>query len=307
MTSKRMTVVASASALAGFGLLLWLHAVISAQRRSGNPRGIREEFVASQGLELRDATGLTVGTLVNTEQLKSLILDTGLGFAKGEIYENRAMLSVGIVTADRATGIDVEIRDDGFAITGRREGNDSRFGGEWGYRSRAQHEHADIAKRLSMLFAHPEAAGKRSDDDDLIPSQDLQLRDRDGWQFAALGLRANGNPALAIADRDGTVRVMWTQSTEPVDANSWELAAYDKRGNMRADLELHPDRTPDLVIFADDIGTYYICDFKSGTLVPDVNHSDSRNALSWISPMQGRHTIPLGLFDNRNRKLWSAP
>jgi TPR repeat protein len=92
---------------------------------------------------------------------------------------------------------------------------------------------------------------KRFDDDTAIPTEDVRLKNRNGWVFASLGLGAGpGSPGIAFADSSGNVRVTWFQRESA--ENWWDIAVWDTAGEMRLSLQLRPGQSPNLVVYPDD-------------------------------------------------------
>jgi hypothetical protein len=145
--------------------------------------------------------------------------------------------------------------------------------------------------------------------DEYVPTEDLHLRNREGWVFASLGLSESGDAGIAIADKRGTVRLTCFERKALRDPSSepewWDLAVLDKSGRMRLSLQLRPAQVPDLVLYPNEIGEEYVLDFGSQKLKHrDDNHSSD---LSWLPPIQTGPRGQIQFVDNRGRKLWGAP
>jgi hypothetical protein len=149
--------------------------------------------------------------------------------------------------------------------------------------------------------------GKQFDDDLVLPSEDVHFRNRQGWVFASLGLAANGDPGIALADARGRVRVTCFERRLLGDATSdgWQVAVLDQSGAMRLSLGLRPNEAPDLVFYMDDISTQSVLDFGSHRFTPKDDAHPS--TLGWFPSMQIRPRGKIRVADNRGRMLWSAP
>jgi hypothetical protein len=133
------------------------------------------------------------------------------------------------------------------------------------------------------------------------------LHDREGWQFASLGLTESDDPAIALADLNGIVRFAWVQrQTEfSLEQDWWDMAVFDKTGRLRVSLELHPNEVPSLIIYPEAPGFQYFADFSSRKLA--ALNEQSQSTVSWLSVMRGHPARPVRLLDNRKKVLWKAP
>ena len=84
----------------------------------------------------------------------------------------------------------------------------------------------------------------------------------------------------------------------------WDFAVFDKSGNLRVNLEMHPDEPINLTTYPEEGGEFYV-DFKSGELKKKQNDSDGR--MAWLAPVKLNPHRPITLSNNRDQKLWSAP
>jgi hypothetical protein len=298
MSARRTLLVVLVSALAGAGAVLRWQSSISAQHRgTTEPRGIREEFIATRALELRNDENplLTVG--IDDDYVGIMSYGNGGPWVAMDIYPGgRASVHIyGSIHGKGGGDVLAIAEDDGFMVSG---GANPVFG-RW-----TQLLKPGFFGQIHELMSTSRPTGKSFDD--VIPTEDLRLRNRNGWRFASMGLTDSGDPGIAFADSKGVVRAVWVLRQRPRPGPDWwEVSIFDKSAHLRVSLELHPGKPPDLVLFADDIGGQYYTDFDSGKLTR--KHDSSQSALPWLSQVQAIPARPVQLLDNRHRKLWSAP
>jgi hypothetical protein len=186
------------------GFAFWWRATSAPQH---SLRQVREELVPTQALQLQDGTGKDLGYIgVLTEEptrFKSLSLD----LAHFAVYES------GRTTLTLQKLVTATIDDDGFFVGDGQPHSDRNpyVSGKWEYKSRRDrarlYPFRSRLERIQSLLSPPK--GRSFGDDDTVPTEDLRLRDRNGWQFATLGLDSRGNPSIAFADSKSVVRLVW--------------------------------------------------------------------------------------------------
>jgi hypothetical protein len=283
-------VVAICSALVGAVAVLWWQLP-----RVAESRHVRDEFVPTQDLSLTDATGFPLGALSVESGLVTLHLYTG---GTSGVY---SQVFANIYSGGRVY-VDIEGRGEMTGITVGLNHTDV-----WDFkRGSIYGAWTDLSEWDRTRNQFLPSRGIHFYDDAALPSEDIHLRNRDGWVFASLGTTATGDPALALADAQGSVRLMWALRRGVQEADWWwDVAVWDKAGIMRMNLELRRGQKPDLVLFADRLGTQYAVDFVGHKLVTCDNAHSS--ALAWMPSVEfGERRMPIRVSDNRGRKLWGA-
>jgi hypothetical protein len=286
------------SGLIGAGLALWLLPLSEATRQRNHAlKPIREEFVPVQDLQLTDGLAGSLGNIRTDENFVSLNLYPGGNlFLTGQV--SRSALAEVIV---QCASVGIVVYPNEVSI---QNGTNEAIRMEW-IHLRNDDDHPTASDRLLRIFHRPSPSPvKQFDDPDVIPTEDLHLRDRNGWVFAAMGLGATGDPGIAFADSKG-VRLVWFQHKSDLEPDWWELAVWDGKGYLRLDIKARPGQPLDLVVYPDDIATQYVADFASHRLVQqDSNHGSK---LTFLAAVSLRSRLPIQLTDNRGRKLWSGP
>jgi hypothetical protein len=282
--------VAVVSAMTGAAAVLWWQSAHTSVNVGAPGKSVHEEFVPEQDLSLNDHAGSPIGRVSVSDGLVTLYLYTGSdSWVSTSVYSDSSEVFIRCAGNNQATSITV--RANGTDISDSKRGF---IFGEW----------TDLTLWNRIRYAHMTSRGKRFDDSPNVPTEDLRLRNRQGWVFASLGLSSSGDPGIALADSHGSVRLTFFQR-QLGQRNWWDLAVWDIAGDMRVSVELHPGRVPDVVHFADDVGAQYVSDFQAHRLVrKDDAHS---SALSWLPPVQAATQLPIQLSDVRGHKLWSAP
>jgi hypothetical protein len=287
-----ITAIAIVSAIAGAGITLWWQ---SSRASLANLRGrtgehVREEFVPAQDLSLTDGAGAPVGRVNVSDGDVTLYLYTGReSSVLVRVYSDSSRVYVACQGNEDETGVIVSWN--------RTDISDMKKGDVYG-------GWTDLTKWDRLRNLYLPSRGIRFDHEAAVPTEDVTLRNRQGWVFASLGLASSGDPGIALADSRGTVRATLFERGDFPSA-WWDLAVWDKAGKMRVSLELRPEKAPSLVLFADDLGTQYVPDFGSHRLVrSDESH---QSMISWLPDMQNHPRRPMRLADNRGRKIWEAP
>jgi hypothetical protein len=287
----RMVAVAVASACLGAGLALGMRSSISTGHQGSLKQpSIPEEFVPAQTLQLKD------------NENKLLEVGVGDGFVRLGLWYGVANMIVsrdgGRADLSVQDNVRVVTEDQGFIAT-NLGGDGTTYSGKWIQPlkpSLIEHFH-------SLLLAQFQTSSKSFDD--VIPREELRLRNRQGWEFASMGLTESGDPGIALADAKGVVRGVWVQRRS-LDSDWWEFSIFDKMGCLRVSLELHPGQAPNLTFLADQFGLPYVV--RARKLVKlEYTGDNSQNALTWLSSLKTHPTRPVRLLDNRNKMLWSAP
>jgi hypothetical protein len=284
-----------------FAALLGAGAVLSWQRyrdangQSHQEKPIREEFIAAQDLSLTDSAGDPLGRLDVSSGLVTLYLytDSGGGQSSASVYSDSSRVVIRCAGNADETGIIVD--PNRMDISDLKRGY---VGGELGvpeWRNSRWHRF-----RNALLPSD----GMRFDNDWILPTEDVRLRSRNGWIFASLGMSNNGEPGIAVADASQNVRIAWFQR-RLLDSQWWEIAVFDKSGEMRLVLQLRPGKAPNLVLYANGLPTSDLLDFGTHRFAND--NRIQMNTLGWLPAMQRLPQAPIRLQDNRGRVLWSAP
>jgi hypothetical protein len=290
MSTARTLAVAIASGVVGATAVLWWQSAHSSAIDRSRGKSVHEAFVPEQDLSLSDHAGRPIGRISVSDGLVALYLYTASdSWLSASVYSDSSRVFVQCAANHESTaitvnanGADVSDLKRGFVFV------------QW----------SDLTLWNRLRYALMSSRGKRFDDSLNLPTEDLRLRNRQGWIFASLGLSASGDPGIALADSNGSVRLTFFQR-QLGQQNWWDLAVWDIAGDMRLSIELRPGFPPDVVHFADDLGAQYVADFQAHRLVrKDDAHS---GALSWLPPVQAAPQLPIQLSDVRGRKLWSAP
>ena len=277
----------------------WLSSTSDRAQENRNAVHVREELVPAQTLELEDNAGQPSASIALSDAYLTLTLYSGAPepIAVNIYRDGRVGLILGTLTAI--------VEDEGYSLSDDTPGTHAIVG-EWKSFKKNPNWLIRLRRLIPLDKRH---SWKTFDDPDVLPTEDLELRNRKGWRFAAVGLDASGDPGIAFADSEGAVRAALLQRHPEylprAEPDWWDLALFDRSGKLRLSLELHSGKVPNLVVFADDVGSQYYADFHSGKLTPKDNESDA--ALSWIAPMKARPQRPIRLSDNRKRTMWSAP
>jgi hypothetical protein len=288
----RVGLSAVVPAVLGAAAVLWWQSAYPGGKYHSHSaeRSVREEFVPEQDLSLDDDAGRPIGRISVSDGLVALYLYTARdSWLSASVYGDSSRVFVQCAGNHEATAITVNANaayvsdlKRGFIFV------------PW----------KDLTTWTRLRHSLMSSRGKRFDDSPNVPTEDVRLRNRQGWVFASLGLSSNGDPGIALADSNGSVRLTFFQR-QLGQQNWWDLAIWDVAGDMRVSVELRPGFPPDVVHFADDIGAQYVADFQAHRLVhKDDAHS---GALTWLPAVQASPQLPMQLKDVRGRKLWSAP
>lgn len=296
MTKKAIAAVAITSALLGAGGALWWQSwrIDPANRRGHPEKPVREEFVPAQALSFTDGAGSMLGRLdVSVGLVTVYLYSTGGGsYVSASVYSDSSRVFVDCVGNGEGTGIIVGLN--------RTDVSDLKRGyvfGGW----------TGLSKLDIIRNGFLPSRGPQFDDERLVPSEEVHLRNGEGWIFASLGLAASGDPGIALADARGTVRVAAFERRllGNAESNWWDVAVFDKAGEMRLSLYLRPDEVPNLVFYLDNLATQYVLDFRSNKLTPRDDAHQSK--LAWLPSMEIRPRGPIQVRDNRGRSLWRTP
>jgi hypothetical protein len=286
--TKRIAAIAIGCVLVGAAGAFWWQS-----SRNAFKKPVREEFVPAQDLSLTGRAGTPLGRVDVSDGLVTLYLytDEGGSYVSASVYSDSSRVYVNCVGNQEGTGIIVGLN--------RTDVSDLKRGyvfGEW----------KDLTAFDRLLISFLPSRGLRFDDSWVVPTEDLHLRNREGWVFGSLGLAANGDPGIALADARGTVRAAWFERGQlgKGELDGWDLAVWDKAGVMRLSLQLRPEESPNLVSYADKISTQYVLDFASHRLMPRDDAHPS--VLTWLPAMKTLSREPIQLADNRGHKLWSS-
>jgi hypothetical protein len=290
---RAILIVVASAILGAFLALRWQHASSTPLYQKHSDRQVREQFVPAQELVVYDAKHRIIAS-INVG---------GGGFNFASFFWNpKELLTLSFYQSGRISILarDFSLITDGNSnesafVVGGGQGTQPIFG-EW-----PQHERR-LFHSIGDLISHRKPSWKVFDD--VIPTEDLRLRNREGWVFATLGLNEAGCPGIAFADGAGVVRGVWFQRCPP-GPEYWDFAVFDKGGKTRVSLELHPDQPPNLVFFG-EMGEYLVADMRSGKLVEEKDHQRG-GPLSWLGPMTVRPVGPIRVVDLRGRQLWIAP
>jgi hypothetical protein len=136
--------------------------------------------------------------------------------------------------------------------------------------------------------------------DGVIPSQDVELFDKDGAVFAVLGLGRGGEPTLALFGKGGTLQLAWTYS---YIGRYPELHLFDDK-DIRVSIETSPPSSVRLILSEPD--GEYVLDPNTYEELPK-GRGPLNGELPWLRHRIGPPKLPIMLLDQRNNVLWRAP
>lgn len=160
-----------------------------------------------------------------------------------------------------------------------------------------------IARRIMTLGwrqLFPEKPKHTSEE--LIPTQDHRLVDRDGRLSAVLGLSIAGQPAIGLFDRDGAFVVFWVFG----GVDLWSgIYLLDQSGEYRVFCEWDRAGIPHVTI------TEPTDPLKSYVLDPDTGEEKPGEilggAIPWLQHRLPKAAYPVVLVDQRGQVVWRAP
>jgi hypothetical protein len=160
-----------------------------------------------------------------------------------------------------------------------------------------------IARRIITLGwrrLFPEKPNDTSEE--LIPTQDHRLVDRDGRPFAVLGLSPAGQPAIGLFDRDGAFLAFWVFG----GVDLWSgIYLLDESGKQGVFCEWDSAGVPHVTISepTDPLNTY--------VLDPDTGEEKPGEvlggAIPWLQHRLPTAAYPVVLVDQRRQVIWRAP
>ena len=151
--------------------------------------------------------------------------------------------------------------------------------------------------------------------DEVVPSEDLRLVNRNHELLAVLGLSEAGEPSIALTHSDGRLlAVLSITSPDPLGLGGpkeWPtLVLYDRHGSQRVEVDLGPDATPAVMISEKsdpknptDLGAYAL-DPQSGKEVSVGLFDHKAAAIPWLSHAMRRIPLPVVVVDERGQALW---
>ncbi len=162
----------------------------------------------------------------------------------------------------------------------------------------------------TMVYQQLFAGGARTAVDKVIPTQDLRLTDKAGRTFAVLGLSGHGGPCMGFTDRDDRLLGSWClPGRSGSEQGSSEINLFDNEGQPRVHVDLEVGQAPNVWIFeAGELGPY-VLDADAGEVIPlrAAEKKPGAGAILWLRGMARGAALPVTLFDQRDRVLWTAP
>jgi hypothetical protein len=160
-----------------------------------------------------------------------------------------------------------------------------------------------IARRIITLgWGHLFPEKPKHTSEELIPTQDHRLVDRDGRQFAVLGLSAAGQPAIGLFDRDGAFLAHWVFGGVDLCSGIYLL---DQSGEQRVFCEWDWAGVPHVTVGepTDPLNTY-VLDPETGQEKPGKILD---GAIPWLQRRLPKAAYPVALVDQRRQVIWRAP
>jgi hypothetical protein len=160
-----------------------------------------------------------------------------------------------------------------------------------------------IARRLVTLgWRHLFPEKPKHTSEELIPTQDHRLVDRDGRLFAVLGLSSAGQPAIGLFDRDGAFLAHWMFG----GVDLWSgICLLDQSGKPRVFCEWDWAGVPHVTIIEPtDPLNIYVLDPETGEEKPGEILG---GAIPWLQHRLSTAAYPVVLVDQRRQVIWRAP
>lgn len=139
-----------------------------------------------------------------------------------------------------------------------------------------------------------------------VEAGEFILRDKEGRARAALTMRPDGTPGLALFDEKETMRLSLDLGAKGEhDSDTPGVNVYGDKGELRAALTMRPDGTPGMAFFDDRRQPRLSLDM-SGDDTPGVNLYGPGGVLRAAVAIRPDGTPGLGLFDEAGRVVQSV-
>ena len=206
------------------GGLLMAYLLREPNQKSSQPRSTTpEKVISDQTLELRDGSGEQIASIVAGGG-ESSVLQIGGTWVYAWADGHATLKLIKSTEGASASNADpfwndlyvIDVRTFSFPmVTAFRRGHDTRF----------------LSKDFISIWArlYDVIDTRRKSIAEVLSTVELSLIDRNGWQFATLGLTASGDPAIAFTDKKDDVCVAWVQrrGLTPTEPDWWDIAIYE--------------------------------------------------------------------------------
>lgn len=303
---KRLLVV-SIGAGAGVGVVFLGAVVWRSQHAEPTRFKAPEKFIPAQMLLLVAPNGNEIGYMNVSPERDVVINFTGqegepvawLSTARG----NTVLTLLGASKASESLIISMVGPHPMFLFdfpTGKRH---TEFSKGWHKPEGAIRDGYFIARRLVTLgWRHLFPEKPEHTSEELIPTQDYRLVDRDGRLFAVLGLSRAGQPAIGLFDRDGAFVAHWVFG----GVDFWSgIYLLNQSGEERVFCEWDLAGVPEITIIepTDPLNTY-VLDPETGQEKPGKIRD---GAIPWLQHRLPTAAYPVVLVDQRRQVVWRAP
>jgi hypothetical protein len=140
--------------------------------------------------------------------------------------------------------------------------------------------------------------------DEIVPTQDLRLLDKNNSPVATLGLTQSAEPAVVVTDQRGLPVVIWAADLQ----GGMTILGFDETGRQRVQADLGPGNDVALLISEkgdsdnpdhDDLFTL------DPTTLQEVRGSLPRS-IPWLARDIPPYRTPVSLVDQRDHVLWRS-